>query len=414
MKNSTKVGKNILWNSVGSLFYYICQWATTVAVVRISGYSAAGMLSLAMAVTNIFYIFALYGIRNFQISDINERYCSGIYISTRCFTCFCAQLFCILFCFLVGYRGTQLLCIITYMIFKLSEALVDVYHGIVQKKWRLDIAGKSYIARGVFTLLVFCLCLWFTNSLNIAVLGMAISAFAVILCYDIPMAKRIDESHPQIYLKQTWLLLQECLPLLSFQLLITLLSFIPRYFLEKNFGPEQLGIYSSVANPTYFVQMLSLLIFTPLIPIFANTFKKPDKKSFLVLLVKCFLIMLGISAVSLYGAYLLGQWGLILLYGKDIIHFTYLLIPVVGCTITTAFVWLFNGVMTAMRALGSMVFGAAVATIICYGLSTILITKYGMNGISFAQGISQGILAIYMLAVCLIKTKDIKQQNGLK
>ena len=40
---------NVLWNSIGSMFYLGCQWLITVLVVRLSsGFDAAGLLSLAM------------------------------------------------------------------------------------------------------------------------------------------------------------------------------------------------------------------------------------------------------------------------------------------------------------------------------------------------------------------------------
>ena len=52
---------NMLWNSFGSLFYLGCQWLMTVMVVRLSnGFDAAGTLTLAMSVYNIFSSLALY------------------------------------------------------------------------------------------------------------------------------------------------------------------------------------------------------------------------------------------------------------------------------------------------------------------------------------------------------------------
>ena len=60
---------SIAWNSIGSIFYLGCQWLMTVVVVWIAGLETAGILSLAMSVSNIWYSFAVYGMRNFQVSD---------------------------------------------------------------------------------------------------------------------------------------------------------------------------------------------------------------------------------------------------------------------------------------------------------------------------------------------------------
>ena len=79
MRNDYNGGKklsmkqSILWNSWGSMFYLGCQWLLTILVVRISGVDNAGLLSLAMSVSNIWYSLAVYGMRNFQVSDTNEN-----------------------------------------------------------------------------------------------------------------------------------------------------------------------------------------------------------------------------------------------------------------------------------------------------------------------------------------------------
>ena len=65
---------SIAWNSIGSIFYLGCQWLMTVVVVWIAGLETAGILSLAMSVSNIWYSFAVYGMRNFQVSDTVGKY----------------------------------------------------------------------------------------------------------------------------------------------------------------------------------------------------------------------------------------------------------------------------------------------------------------------------------------------------
>lgn len=75
---------NMLWNSFGSLFYSGCQWLVTVMVVRLStSYEAAGILAVAMAVSNVFAQIALYRMRSFQVSDIHEEISSGEYVAAR-------------------------------------------------------------------------------------------------------------------------------------------------------------------------------------------------------------------------------------------------------------------------------------------------------------------------------------------
>ena len=111
MRNDYNGGKklsmkqSILWNSWGSMFYLGCQWLLTILVVRISGVDNAGLLSLAMSVSNIWYSLAVYGMRNFQVSDTNEKYSNGLYISSRIFTGSAALFGCIIYTLVLSYSS---------------------------------------------------------------------------------------------------------------------------------------------------------------------------------------------------------------------------------------------------------------------------------------------------------------------
>ena len=64
----------MLYNSVGFIVYLFCQWLITIVVVRLSNYEDAGILSLAMSINNILYAISTFGLRNYQVSDIENKY----------------------------------------------------------------------------------------------------------------------------------------------------------------------------------------------------------------------------------------------------------------------------------------------------------------------------------------------------
>ena len=86
-EKKVSIQKSIIWNSAGSMVYLITQWLISVLVVRLSGVETAGVLTLAMSVNNVFYSIAMQGIRNYQVSDMKEKYTSGIYVSSRLIIC---------------------------------------------------------------------------------------------------------------------------------------------------------------------------------------------------------------------------------------------------------------------------------------------------------------------------------------
>lgn len=87
MSNGLSMGRNMLWNSAGSFLYLGCQWAITVLVVRLSdGYDGAGILALAMAISNVFAPIAHFRVRPYQVSDIKRSIDDGEYVAFRLLT----------------------------------------------------------------------------------------------------------------------------------------------------------------------------------------------------------------------------------------------------------------------------------------------------------------------------------------
>ena len=72
----------MLWNSAGSITVLACQWLLTIVVVRLSGdYEAAGVLSLALAVYNIFAPISVYRMYVYQVSDVKRENTTGEYLT---------------------------------------------------------------------------------------------------------------------------------------------------------------------------------------------------------------------------------------------------------------------------------------------------------------------------------------------
>ena len=72
MKEHT-LKSGMIWNALGNIIYLACQWLITILVANIGNFEDAGLLSIAMSVSATFQTFALFGIRNYQVSDINEK-----------------------------------------------------------------------------------------------------------------------------------------------------------------------------------------------------------------------------------------------------------------------------------------------------------------------------------------------------
>lgn len=404
-KTSLKAG--IMWNTWGNIYYLFCQWLLTILVVRLANFEMAGELSYAMTISNIFYSISIYGMRNFQVSDIKQKYENGTYIYSRLLTSGFAVLLCILLLFFSGYTFEKSLVIFMYLIFKLSETIFDVYSGIFQKQWRIDLIGKSLIIRGTLNTLAFVITLILTNNLFLSILSMALITYICIFFYDLYSAKKITDVSLNLSGTAVKSLLIECFPLALYFLILSVIGAIPRYFLDMYQGSEQVGIYSSIATPTLIVQTLAIQVFNPFITIFAEKFHKKDKAGFWQILKKCVVVVSGIAVLSLIGAFVLGDFGLKILYGEQILPYSYLLLPLVVATILTAFSWLLSGILTVIRGFRELIICNIIALIASLVASFFFIQNFGMQGTNIATIIPLLIQVILLFYLLIRKAKVV-------
>ena len=136
--------KNTLLNSGSSILYFFLQWLTTVLSVRFASFETAGVFALAISFTNIFYFLALFGIRNFQVSDVTNTYSNGQYAAARLVAAFIALVGFLSAAFLTDLSPYVFGCYFIYMIFKLFEAYTEGYFAVLQKHNRYGMLAVSY------------------------------------------------------------------------------------------------------------------------------------------------------------------------------------------------------------------------------------------------------------------------------
>lgn len=402
--------KNILWNTIGSIFYSGCQWLISIVVVWMMSYETAGYLGLAMTTSSSFSAISLFNVRNFQVSDVKEEYNSRQYVGSRILTCITAMFCCSVYAGLKNDRY-QALCIDAFMVIRLVEALCDVLHGVNQKFDRYDYIGKSYIMRGAVTIVGFILGLKITNDLLLSLVLVAFCNLLLAIGYDIFRTKSLENIKPEIS-KKTVEILKVCAPLVIFSFLLSMENLIPKEVLKDVAGPDKLGIYTSMASPTLVVQVFATVVFNPLLPGVSRLYNEEDYVGFRKMLHKLYAAFVGLSVIVTVGAILFGRIALKILFKESILEYYDLFMPIVWCTILTAVIWVLSAVLVAMRKIGWILVGMLVNFVICIGSVRWWVDVYGMNGVSFVQIFTYGLYIVFMMVLCSIVLKrQINKKN---
>lgn len=410
--SSASFKRNTVINFIGYGIYMGFQWLINIAVVRMMGYESAGVLSLAITVTSSFYVVAHFNVRTYQVSDYKNKFSAGEYVGQRLVNCGAAMLFCVIYSLICGYSGEKLMCIIVYMLFKLTESFLDVLHGILQKNYRLDTIGYSFAIRGVITFVSFALGVWLAQSIVVASGLMFLTSFAMLFCYEFPYASKNASLKPVFRLKSMMQIYKASLLVFAYYFIFNILTIMPRSLLEYYHGSETLGVFNSVASPVFIVQLSATLILSPVVNVFTEAYAAGDKKKFNRAYVISASAILAICLIWLFAAYLFGDALLRLLIGESIAPYTYIFIPLMISTAFLVLSSLESGILTVIRDMKGLILSACMGLAACTVSSLLFIPKYGLDGITAVMIISFAFMAVATFIYTIIKLHFVFKGAG--
>lgn len=402
---------NIFYNSFGTMFYYGCQWLTTILVVHLAGFEDAGNYSLAMTFTAAFYILALFNTRQFQVSDVKGEYSDKTYIYARGISLAIAMIVCLVALIFNAYTPYQWAVLILYMLYKCGEAWIDVYHGVDQKNGRMDYICYSYIARSILMMAGFCGVLYLTKNLVYAVASLAFTTFLTAFVYDRKVALGFMDKEEKTDFAAVKKLMLTMVPLVIVAVTNNLSISLPKYFLERYYDATVLGYYSSVATPSMIVQVGASTIFTPLITPLADKLLEDNKDGFINILKKVSIVFAGLSVIALIVSALLGEWFLVLFFGEDIRPYTYLFVPIIISTLLISINACLFPICTVLREIkGQLAIGIS-GIVSSFIASVVCVKQFGMDGVVIALLITLAIQIIIELYCVYYRMKKWRKTN---
>lgn len=400
--------KDIAWNTFGNIFYGFCTWVITILVVRMGSFTDAGYLSIAMTTSSTYNAIALFAMRNYQITDSGHLYSDGEYVSSRIISCLAAYVFLAVAAVFSGSMY-QAICIIAFMPVRLSEAYSDVFHGIDQMHDRYDLIGKSFTLRGIAVIVIFIAGMAVSGNLALTLGLISIATFAISILWDKRLTSKITTIEMRLKDSKILKLYLSCLPLMLFTFFMGMQMMYAKTVLSEVVGVTKQGIYASISNPTYAIQVMGAALFAPFLPVLAEYLKERDIQGFNRGVRKVTGILVVFSALVLVAASLLGRWVLGIFFGKEILDYYELFIPVVIVIIINTFVYWFQGVLVALRKNVLLAVGMIVDFMLFVILIRPAIEIFGMNGASYAQILSLGLYLLFEIIATAFNGKKIQE-----
>ena len=166
----------VFWNMMSSGINSVVSLFLLLIVTRSVGVAEAGIFSLGFSTAQMMLTIGNYGMRNFQVTDLNDKYSMPIYLSSRIVTNIIMMMAAVVFVLIEGYNWEKGIITLLLCLLKATDAMDDIYGGFYQKRGRLDISGKLMAIRIIFYVGVFILILLISRNLIHACFGAVIAS----------------------------------------------------------------------------------------------------------------------------------------------------------------------------------------------------------------------------------------------
>ena len=381
------LSSNVCWMFSGNVVNSACQWGLLVALARLGSPAQVGELALGLAITGPLFVASQLHLRGVQATDARGQFSFSDYLGLRWIATALAALITVGLAFGLGHRIEIGFVILLIGFGRAFDNMSDIYYGALQQHERMARMGKSMMLKGVLALVVLAAAVWWTGSVVAAAAAMAVVSGLTFLLYDRRGVATGPGKHAEIRVgalqwtpSRYWNLFCLALPLTIVMVLVSLNLNLPRYFVEKFRGEQDLGIFAALSYLIVAGNTVINACGQAAAPRLAKFYAHGPQARFWSAL----FVLLGIAGacglVGLAFAFLAGKQIVTVLYGATYAKHAAMLVGLmVAAAILYASQFLGYG-MTAARILRAQVPLMALATATTGGACWLLVPRFGLQG----------------------------------
>jgi O-antigen/teichoic acid export membrane protein len=363
MKNNQPISteKVYFWNLLGNLAFAGSSVLFTLIVTRMTSPMEADSFSLAYGIAAILVVVGMFQVRSYQGTDVHYRHSFTSYSIARGLSLLLMVAVFFPYLFISGidlHESSKITIIALYVLFRMCEAISDVFQGMFQRHERLDIAGKSMTIRYSFSTILLLVFLLVTKSLTQSLLYLVLLNFIFVFSYDYVKSKEFESidfsvKNLKSNLFDAIAILKNCIPLFISGFLLAYIFNEPRIAIDSeirlgHFIAGTQRDYNILFMPVFFMSLF-ILILRPLTTQLAILWKNKDLKKFDAIIKKLFVIVLGVGLILSVLAYLIGTPILSLVFGLPLYQHSSTLAILVFSGILYSLGIVFGDVMTVIR-----------------------------------------------------------------
>lgn len=398
--------RTAIWNMVSSILGAAQSAIFLLVVTHVCDAVYAGIFSIATTLGYQIIAIGSYGMRNFQATDVKQKYKFKEYLLSRYFTSIAMFIFLIGYVWIKDYNTEKALIILAFGVYKAVDVIEDVFHGEFQRYNRLDIGAISMTIRYVISFLVFAVVLITSHNLLFACICEAVISILVfiILTYEVIKPRKILSVKGA--LKHTGWLLRDCFPLFIGGFLYLYVCNAPKYAIDNCLSQESQMYFAILFMPVFVVNLLSSFVYRPLLVRMAICWNEKRNKEFWHMVMTQIALIFVLTIMGILGAYLCGTQILSLVYGVDVNPYRNCLVLLMFGGGFAALIGFLINVLTVMRLQTLLLLGYMVASVAALIVSNPIVSKLGIFGASILYvGLMVLVAAFLLVSAVFYKKK---------
>lgn len=388
--------KDFIWNTAGSLTYALSSMVLAFFVMHVMGAEDGGIFGFGFSTFGQqMFIVAYFGIRPFQITDVQRSYSFAVYRRLRFATAGVALLLGGVYLSLLTFFGTYSLykaaVVFLLAVYKIIDGFADVYESECQRDGALYAGGKALCFRTLLSALIFMAALLLFQNLFAAACAGVMAQLGGLFLFNIRFYHAVAQKQETGTTgRMSGLFFATSLLFLSVFLDFYVFS-AAKYAVDRSMTDADNGIFNLLFMPTSFVYLVANFVIKPFMTQLAAAFEAKNRGAFYGICKKLVFLILGLTAFCGIGAALLGRpvlWMLEQFLGNaydgllTAHSFAFVLIIMGGGIYALANLYYYILViLRRQRAIFGIYLGAAV---LAFGLSGVLVGRGGLFGAALA------------------------------
>lgn len=393
-----RTSQDYIWNTIGLAAWGFVFPVLTIVVTQLVGVEQAGMFSLAFVTATLLMIVANYGVRTYQVSDIEERHSFSDYQVNRLITCIVMMVAGGIYCSVRGYDDQMFTMCIWIFVYKMIDGLADVYEGRLQQMDKLYLAGISQTLRSAAVFIIFSLTLVVTRNVMVASIAMGVVAVISLLLFTLPLALLETPKSRGLKLSSVGQIFKWCFPLFIALFLYSFIDNMPKFVMEGVLSYDNQLYFNALYFPAQAILLTVGFIYKPLLVRMAQAWADVANRRRFDLFI--FVMVLVIAALTVVGMLLMSWIGIPImsfLYGVDFEEFrnlSYLMLIAGGITGGIDFLY---QVITVMRRQKVVTKLYAITFVFALFIPLLLVHYSGLAGAVLGYLIVMAILLVLLV-----------------